>query len=77
MYINFRLEIQTPQFVCMVIVKRIQNFDGRKRISKFWGPHHFPETSFHGIVVLPKTSYRRMSIGRIVILPNSKIAETI
>ena len=37
------------------------------------GPHHFPKTSFHRIVVLPEC---RMSMGPIVILPNSKISET-
>ena len=41
------------------------------------GPYYFPETSFHRIVVLPKRSCGRMSIRRIVILPNSKTPETI
>ena len=34
-------------------------------------PHHFPETSFHRIVILPK-----IQCCRIIIFPKRKIAET-
>ena len=62
-----------------VMMNRNKHFYNRyNRFSKTkLGPHHFPETSFHRIVVLLKRHIVECQFGGIVILPNSKTSETV